>query len=217
LPNRRPRIAASAASLLQSVVPAILLLPFFFAASRVSAQSATPAAQVDPNRLIGTYFVIARAPIKREKHCVSDEMILYDLNDKRNTFQIVTTCKLKGNTSDAWNNSGKFSKTGNGQLRLNWIWPFTTKYWILALAPDYSWALVGTPNHKSVWILARAITLPPDVLAAIQAKASTQGFNTAKLVQITQNPRPPVAPATTTPAMKTPTPPEPADISNKEP
>jgi apolipoprotein D and lipocalin family protein len=209
LPNRLPRIAAN---LLQSA-----LLPLLFAAPRASAQRATPVAQLDPNRLIGTYFDIARYPIKREKHCVGEEMVLYALGDKPNTVQIVTSCQLKGNTSDSWNASGKFSLAGNGQLKLSAIWPFTTRYWILALAPDYSWALVGTPNHDSLWILARATTLPPGTLAAIEALASAQGFNPSKLVQITQHPRPPVAPATTTPAMKTPTPPTPAGTSTTIP
>jgi apolipoprotein D and lipocalin family protein len=214
LPNRLPTIAAS---LLQSALPAILLLPFLLAPARASAQSATAVAQLSPNRLMGTYFEIARDPIKREKHCVGEEMVLYDLGDKPNTLQLVTSCQLKGNTSDSWNSSGKFSLAGDGQLKLNWIWPFTTKYWVLALAPDYAWALVGTPNHKSLWILSRTPTLPPGVLASIQATASAQGFNTAKLIQITQHPRPPVALATTTPAMKTPTPPTPTGTSNKVP
>jgi apolipoprotein D and lipocalin family protein len=198
LPNRRRTVAAR---LLRSALSASVLLPFVCAASGATAQSATAVPQLAPNSLIGTYFEIARYPIKREKHCVSDEMILYGLNDKPNTFKIVTICQLKGDTSDFWNGSGKFSETGNGQLKLNWIWPFTTKYWILALAPDYTWALVGTPNHKSLWILSLATTLPPDVLASIEAQASAQGFNTSKLIQITQQPRPPVPrPTTSQPA-----------------
>jgi apolipoprotein D and lipocalin family protein len=193
LPLRRRSIAATLSALL-----------IVLAAPATPAQSASAVPQLDPNRLIGTYFTIARYPVKKQKHCVSDEMVLYALGDKRNTIQIVTTCLVKNDNSDSWNASGKFSKTGDGRIKLAWIWPFTTRYWVLALAPDYSWALVGSPNHKSVAILSHATTLPAATLAGIEAKATAQGFKTAKLIPIVQHPRPPVPPPT--PAATLPTP-----------
>jgi lipocalin len=46
----------------------------------------------------------------------------------------------------------------------------------------YTWALVGTPNRKDLWIYSRAKTLPPDTLAAIKAQAAAEGFDVRKLV-----------------------------------
>jgi apolipoprotein D and lipocalin family protein len=204
LPNRFRRIAALPARLSPIILPLFCLLPFLLTAAQAPAQSATPVAHLDPNRLIGTYFTIARYPIKRQKHCVSDDMVLYALGDKKNSVQIVTSCQLKGTNVDSWNASGKFSPAGTGQIKLSAIWPFTTKYWILAVAPDYSWVLAGTPNHKSLWILSRSYTLPPDINASIEAKATAQGFDTAKLIHITQYPRPPAEPVKTNQPSSTP-------------
>ncbi len=166
---------------------AALLLALVLAESTAAtAQSATPVPKLDPNRLIGTYYEIARYPIRREKTCLTDEMVLYALGDKKNSLQIVTTCEVKDGNSNSWNSAGKFDQSGDGKIKLGWIWPFTQKYWVLDLAPDYTWVLVGTPNHKSLWILSRAVPLAPEVLADIESRATAQGFNAAKLIKITQ-------------------------------
>ncbi len=174
-------------SLVKVPVCAALLLAFLVAASSAAvAQSATPVPKLDPARLIGTYYEIARYPIRREKSCLANEMVLYALGDKKNTLQIVTTCEVKDGNSNSSNYAGKFDKSGDGKIKLGWIWPFAKKYWVLDLAPDYTWALVGTPNHKSLWILSRAVPLAPEVLVEIETKATAQGFNAAKLVKIVQ-------------------------------
>ena len=60
-------------------------------------------------------------------------------------------------------------------------------YWIIALGerePDapYEWALVGTPDRRFLWILARQPCLPPEVLADLKAQARCLGFDVASLV-----------------------------------
>jgi hypothetical protein len=50
--------------------------------------------------------------------------------------------------------------------------------------PDapYEWALVGTPDRRFLWILARQPCLPPEVLADLKAQARCLGFDVASLV-----------------------------------
>jgi apolipoprotein D and lipocalin family protein len=172
-----PKIAAGTA---------LLLALFLAAIPRASAQAATPVPTLDLTRLIGTYYEIARYPIRRERLCLSKEMVLDALGDKQNSLQIVTVCQVKEDFTTYWNKQGKLDNSNNGKIKLNSMWPFYTKYWVLAIAPDYSWALVGTPNHKSLWILSRSPTLPADVLAGIQSQATAQGYDIAKLIKIPQ-------------------------------
>jgi apolipoprotein D and lipocalin family protein len=162
------------------------------------AQSATPVPKLNPTQLIGTYYVIARLPIKRQKACVGNELVLYALGDKPRSIQIVTTCQKKQDNSDGWNFAGKVSKSGNGEIKLGWIWPFTTKYWIIGLAPDATWAIAGTPNHKHLWLLSGTPALPAATLAQLKASATAQGYNTAKLITIPQHPQ--LAASVATPA-----------------
>jgi apolipoprotein D and lipocalin family protein len=175
--NRPLRIAATSLFFLSALLAA---------AKPAAAQSASAVPRLDPNQILGTYYVIERYPVRREKLCLGNELVLYALGDKKRSINIVTSCQIKEDQADGWNSSGKFSQGGDGQIKLGWIWPFTTKYWVLALAPDASWALVGNPNHKSLWILSRASALSPEILAQLQSTAAAQGFNTAKLIQIKQ-------------------------------
>ena len=56
-------------------------------------------------------------------------------------------------------------------------------YWILGLADDYSWAVVGSPDRKYLWILARAPQLPGEPLRDRPcAAARANGFDVARLV-----------------------------------
>jgi apolipoprotein D and lipocalin family protein len=79
-------------------------------------------------------------------------------------------------------------KNGDGKLKIVTIWPFTAKYWIVGVGPDYGWALLATPNRKKLWVLSKTAVLPVEQLSAAEAMASAQGFNTGKLVTVLQTP-----------------------------
>ncbi len=112
--------------------------------------------------------------------------MLFALGDKANHIQLVTSCKTKAGYTDARNADGKAQdKLGDGKLKLG-IWPFSRKYWVLATEPDYQWSLVGSPNHKTLWIYSRKPVMSPDVLAEVRAKAASQGFALDKLVMTPQ-------------------------------
>jgi apolipoprotein D and lipocalin family protein len=172
--------------MLKTTASRLTLLAVLLAVVRMEAQTVTPIPKLDLNQYTGTWYEMARYPIKREKECIGEEMMLYALGDKPNSFQLVTSCKIKDDNSDSWNGKGKMDKTGNGELNVLSIWPFHTKYWVLAIDPAYEWALVGSPNHKSLWILSRATTIKPETLAEIEAKAAAEGFDTSKLKPMPQ-------------------------------
>ncbi len=164
-----------------------MLAPLLAVTSFASAQPSTPVGGFELDRLTGGWYEVARLPNRRERSCVSDNMVLYALGDKRNTIQIVTSCEIKGGNSDAWNDKGKTSPTAPGHLKLSRLLLFSSKYWVLAIGDDYQWALVGSPNHKSLWLLTRAAKPDPQTIASIQAKAGALGFDTSKLIHVSQH------------------------------
>ena len=56
-------------------------------------------------------------------------------------------------------------------------------YWIVGLAPDYSWAVVGSPDRDYLWILARTPRLEAGAFVAAQKAARTNGFEIERLIQ----------------------------------
>jgi apolipoprotein D and lipocalin family protein len=79
-----------------------------------------------------------------------------------------THAKLKVRFAPAW---------------LSWLPPVWGDYWIIGLAPDYSWAVVGDPGREYLWILARTPRLDAESMAAARAVAQDNGFNVRRLVQ----------------------------------
>jgi len=82
-----------------------------------------------------------------------------------------TFAKLKVRFAPAW---------------LSWL-PVWGDYWVIGLAPDYSWAVVGAPDRNYLWILARTPHLDEASNAAARAVARDNGFDVARLVPTPQS------------------------------
>ena len=152
-----------------------------------SAQRVAAVPLLDLASFMTSWYEIAAFPVRAQKHCLSNTLVLYALGDKKNSFTVVTSCQIKDANPDYWNASGKLGAAGDGRLKLSHWGIFHARYWVIATGPSYEWALVGNPNHHSLWVLSKTPTLAPAVLAQIEATASAAGFNTAKLVQLPQH------------------------------
>jgi apolipoprotein D and lipocalin family protein len=64
---------------------------------------------------------------------------------------------------------------------VQFFWPFKGKYWIIDLAPDYSYAVVGHPNRKYLWILSRNPKMSEEVYKQILVRIKENGFDINKL------------------------------------
>jgi apolipoprotein D and lipocalin family protein len=95
-------------------------------------------------------------------------------NEARGIARVVdeqTFAKLKVRFAPAW---------------LSWLPMVWGDYWIIGLAPDYSWAVVGDPGRDYLWILARAPHLGDDSIAAARAVARDNGFDVDRLIPTSQ-------------------------------
>ena len=72
---------------------------------------------------------------------------------------------------------------------LRWI-PFTKgDYWVLKIDDAYTVVLVGTPDRKNLWLLAREPSVDADTEAAYLAEATRQGFDLEKWITPQQSGR----------------------------
>lgn len=167
-----------------ALLSGLLLLAAGPALQPASAQRATAVAHLDLDKLTGTWYQIAKLPLKSEKKCLSDGTVLYALSDKANSFQVGTFCTIKHGDRGNINDSGNQDKALDGKLRLrHWVF-FHRPYWVIANDPGFHWVLVGTPNHKSLWFLARQVSLSPDTYTQLLNTAAAQGYPVTRLVQV---------------------------------
>lgn len=178
------RLRRAAAGVLGGVVFLVLGLPAMWAQAGGDVVSAVP--KLDLNRYLTAWNVQAWLPGKAEKRCVADVDVLYAFGDKPGTFQLGTFCRIANGSIQEWETIGKADKAGGGKLKLR-HWVFLSRpYWVLAVDPEYQWALVGTPNHKKLWVFSKAAGVEPGVMAEIQREATAQGFDPGKLVTVTR-------------------------------
>ena len=134
-------------------------------------------------RYLGKWYEIAKFPQNFEKGC-TDVTAEYSLrNDGK--ISIINSCIKDGQLKVAEGVASVDDKE-SAKLEVQFQWPFSGKYWIIALAPDYSYAVVGHPNRKYLWILNRKPTMDSMTYNHLVLVAASRGFDIRKLVKTVQ-------------------------------
>lgn len=162
-------------------------------ASTPSAQGIPPVQTVpavDLDRYLGDWFEIARFPNRFQQRCVSDVRASYARRDD-GRLDVINRCRTAAAESiEARGVARIVDRTSSARLEVRFapaalsFLPFVWgDYWIIGLADDYSWAVVGSPDRKYLWVLAREAHAGTEVPSAALAAASRNGFEVARLVR----------------------------------
>jgi len=137
--------------------------------------------KVDIDKYKGTWYEIARYEHFFEKGC-KNVTATYELKDEEE-IKVINRCTLikNGNKKEAIGVAYSTNKT-NTKLKVSFFRPFYGDYWILDLAKDYSYAVVGTPSREYLWILSRTKTLDKKTKEKILKTLPSLGFDTQKLL-----------------------------------
>jgi apolipoprotein D and lipocalin family protein len=167
-------------------VTALTALIAGFAARKKAAPPIT-VPHLDLDRYAGLWYEIARLPLRHEDDCASDVTALYEW--RGNSLHVINRCKRRnGRTKLAAGRARIVDMQTQAKLQVSFapafldIVPFVWgDYWVLDLADDYSGAMVGTPDRKHLWLLARTPSLPGAQLNTFIARAEQQAYDVAKL------------------------------------
>jgi apolipoprotein D and lipocalin family protein len=143
------------------------------------ASSALPTVpEVDIDRYSGTWHEVASYPSRFQKGC-NCTTATYTLSDGH--VKVENQCfrdgKWDGITGKAFVQEG----SGNARLKVQFFWPFKGDYYIIDLADDYSYAMVGHPNREYLWVLSRSPELDANTYGQLLIKAAALGFDVNKL------------------------------------
>ena len=142
----------------------------------------------DLTRYLGTWYEIARLPMKHQPEDSTDISAVYSLNDD-GKVRVQNRCLDGQGELDEAIGEATVVDAEHGKLEvsflpegLRWI-PFTKgDYWVLKIDEDYSTALVGEPNQKYLWLLHRDVDLDPSIKQQYLAYAESLGYDLTDLI-----------------------------------
>ena len=143
---------------------------------------------VDLDRYAGEWFEIARFPNRFQRQCAGDVRASYARRpDGR--LDVVNRCRTADGQTEARGVARVVDTQTFARLKvrfapawLSFLPPVWGDYWVIGLAPDYGWAVVGDPGRDYLWILARAPRLDDASSALARAAARHNGFDVERLV-----------------------------------
>lgn len=154
-----------------------------FDACKVSLPKGAKAVKpFDKEKYLGKWFEIARMDFKFEKN-LSNVTAEYTSGEEG-----MIRVKNRGfdTVKNVWKESvGKAKAVRNpeeARLKVSFFGPFYAGYNVIALDPDYRYALVAGNNLKYLWILSRTPTIPKNVKDDYLNQARALGYRTEEVV-----------------------------------
>lgn len=143
-----------------------------------------PIAQLDVNRYMGDWWQVAAIPQIFSLNCAKDTKANYQLLDPANVRVQNTCTTLTGGQNNIIGNARVNDTVTNAQLRVSFPGVPTqgdpagpTNYIVTYIADDYSWALVGSPERGSGFVLSRSPQVSTEQFKEIRSVVESRGYN----------------------------------------
>jgi apolipoprotein D and lipocalin family protein len=165
---------------------AFLLLPIY-----VVAQPLDTVPHVDLNRYLGKWYEIASIPQYFQRQCVRNVSAEYASAD--GNISVINRCvTASGDTKTAEGQARVVDKVSQAKLEVTfvklfgWLYLLGGDYWVIDLADDYRYAVVGHPSRKYAWILASNPQLSATDIAGIESRLRQNNYDTCAIITTIQ-------------------------------
>ena len=155
------------------------------------AEALTVVPGIDLPRYMGTWYEVARLPNPFQKQCAGEVTATYTLRDD-GEIDVVNRCRsATGEVSEAKGRARRADdEEPNSKLKVRFAPAFLSflpfvwgDYWILELSPDYTYAVIGEPERRYLWILSRTPSMAESALEPILARITRQGYDCSGLIR----------------------------------
>lgn len=138
-------------------------------------------------RYLGTWYEIARLDHSFERN-LDNVKAQYSLRDDGNVEVINSGYDARTGERKEAVGVAKFTGSENvGSLKVSFFGPFYGGYHLIALDPEYRWAMVIGQNRKYLWILARDKQIPAEVREELLQQAADLGIDVSELIWVEQD------------------------------
>jgi len=159
----------------------VILFAVFFTACSQKYPTLVTVKNVEIEKYTGSWYEIARFEHFFEKGC-KNVTATYSIKDDGD-LEVINHCtKIEDNEKKQATGSAYAVDQTNSKLKVSFFRPFYGDYYIIELADDYSYAMVGSPSREYLWILSRTKTISKQTKQRLLSKASSLGFDTNKFI-----------------------------------
>ncbi|MCC8133458.1 MAG: lipocalin family protein [Tannerellaceae bacterium] len=136
----------------------------------------------DKEKYLGKWYELARLDFHFEKNIIN-ATAEYSLNKDGSIKVVNRGYNIKKQEMKESVGKAKFvDSPEEGKLKVSFFGPFYAGYNVVAIDPDYQYALVIGKNHNYLWILSRETTMPENIKQDYLQKARELGYDTSKLL-----------------------------------
>jgi len=155
-----------------------------------SAPTLATVPKVDLDRYAGRWHELARTPNWFQRNCAADVTADYARRPD-GTVSVVNSCRRADGAVDRSEGTARVvDPATNAKLEvafapeaLRWIPAVWGNYWVIELAPDYRYAIVGEPSREYLWVLSRTPTLDDATWTSIDARIAAAGYDRSKVTR----------------------------------
>lgn len=143
--------------------------------------------QFDKQKYLGKWYEIARIDFKFEK----------DMNNTTANYSVNNDGSIKVENqgynykTQEWQKAiGKAKFVGKddvAMLKVSFFGPFYSGYNVIALDPEYKYALIAGQSLKYLWILSRETSIPEEIKQNYLKIAEKIGYDTSSLIWVEHN------------------------------
>ena len=138
----------------------------------------------DVKRYVGKWYEIARLDFKYEQG-LNNVTADYSLKDDGTINVINRGYDYKKEKWEEAKGKAKFvDAKDEARLKVSFFGPFYSGYNVIAIDPNYQYALVAGESLENLWLLSREKSMPENIKQDYLQKAKSIGYNTGDLVWV---------------------------------
>lgn len=143
---------------------------------------------LDIHRFMGKWYVISSRPTFLEKNAYN-AVEIYTWNEKENRIDIDFSFRKNGFEGELKRIPQKgwiFNQTTKAHWKIQPFWPLKFSYLVIAKDTHYEWAVIGVPDQKYIWLLARTPIVSEDLYQDILQKVENLGYSVKNIEKVPQ-------------------------------
>lgn len=154
-------------------------------ATAAAADAPEPRRVIDLDRFMGRWHEILRTPNDHQRDCWAASQVWS--RRAANDFRIVQTChqgSRDGRTTTVNTRARVTDTATNAKFEASFFGGLIRqRYWVIDVAPDYSWMIATTADGRFPALLSRSPTMTAARQTQLRARMAELGLPTRQLIQ----------------------------------